>query len=145
LRLAPLYCAVILADRLATTSLRRRPRIGSNGWAAGITVIIPDRDAPPMLDEALESVSLALTEFAEPVQIIVVANGAPRERYDEVLAKHPSVEFIHIAQALGFSTAIRRGLDAARHEWALLLNNDMTLEPGALRDLATLRADDVFA
>src|SRR5438552_516783 len=140
LRLAPLYCAVILADRVATMSMRRRPRIGRNRWAAGISVIIPDRDAPQMLDQALESISLALPEFAEPVQIIVVANGAPRERYRDVLARHPSVEFIHIAQALGFSAAIRRGLDAARHEWALLLNNDMTLEPGALRELATLRA-----
>jgi GT2 family glycosyltransferase len=145
LRLAPLYCAVILADKLATMSLRRRPRIGRNGWAAGISVIIPDRDAPQMLDEALESVSLALTEFAEPVQIIGVANGAPRERYADVSARHPSVEFIHIAQALGFSGAIGRGLDAARHEWTLLLNNDMTLESGALRELVALRADDVFA
>jgi GT2 family glycosyltransferase/glycosyltransferase involved in cell wall biosynthesis len=145
LRLAPLYCAVVLADRLAAVSPRPQRRIGCNGWRPGISVVIPDRDAPQLLDEALESVNLALAAFAEPVQIIVVANGAPRERYDDVLAKHPSVELIHIAQARGFSAAIGRGLEAARHDWTLLLNNDMTLESGALRELAALRADDIFA
>ena len=86
-----------------------------------------------------------MTAFVEPVQIIVVANGAPRERYDDLLAKHPSVELIHSVEACGFSAAVGRGLDAARHDWTLLLNNDMTLESHALRELAALRAEGVFA
>jgi GT2 family glycosyltransferase/glycosyltransferase involved in cell wall biosynthesis len=145
LRLGPLYCAVTAADRLAAWSSKRRQRTARSGWCSGISVVIADRDAPLMLDEALASVSLALATMGEPTQIIVVANGAPREHYDGVLAKHPSVAFVHSAEAYGFSAAIRRGLDAARHDWTLLLNNDMTLESDALRELMALRADDVFA
>ena len=145
LRLAPLYGAVALADRLAALSPKQRPRIDRAEWSAGISVIIPERDAPQMLDEALQSVSVALAGFAEPVQIIVVANGAPPERYADALARSPSVEFMHIAEACGFSAAVGLGLANARHDWTLLLNNDMTLDADALRELAALRADDVFA
>src|SRR5947199_845810 len=145
LRLAPLYCAIVLADRLAAMSRRGPPKIESDAWRAGISVVIPDRDAPQMLEQALDCVSVALEGIAEPSQIIVVANGAPRERYDAVLARHASVQLIHIAEPRGFSAAIRIGLDAARHDWTLLLNNDVTLERYALRELAALRGGDVFA
>jgi GT2 family glycosyltransferase/glycosyltransferase involved in cell wall biosynthesis len=145
LRLAPLYVAVVLADRLAAWSPKRWPRMTRAAWNPGISVIIPERDAPQMLDEALQSVGVALAGFAEPVQIIVVANGAARERYDDVLARYPSVEFMFFAQASGFSAAIGHGLGAVRHDWTLLLNNDMTLDADALRELAALRAHDVFA
>ncbi len=145
LRLAPLYCAVTAADRLAAWSPKHRPRIERTGWRSGISVVIPDRDAPQMLDEALASVSVALATIGEPAQIIVVANGAPREHYDAVRTKHPSVVFVHSLEAYGFSAAIGRGLDASRYDWTLLLNNDMTLEPDAVRELMALRTGDVFA
>jgi GT2 family glycosyltransferase/glycosyltransferase involved in cell wall biosynthesis len=145
LRLAPLYCAIVLADRLAAMPRQRRPAVARDTWRAGVSVVIPDRDAPQLLEQALDSVNLALKEIAEPVQIIVVANGAPRDGYAAVMAKHASVELIHVAEPCGFSAAIGIGLNAARHDWTLLLNNDMTLERSALRDLAALRADDVFA
>ena len=107
--------------------------------------MIPDRDAPDLLHEALASIGIALEAITEPVQIVVVANGAPRERYQAVLEQYPFVELIHSPGPLGFSAAIGRGLAAARYDWTLLLNNDMTLEPGALRELAARRAEDVFA
>ncbi len=117
----------------------------SGTWQPGISIVIPDRDAPDLLREALASIGIAVEAIAEPVQIVVVANGAPRERYQAVLEKYPFVELIHSPGPLGFSAAIGRGLAAARYDWTLLLNNDMTLEPGALRELAARRAEDVFA
>ncbi len=145
LRLAPLYFAVLMADHLPTIPWRQHPRARNNSWRPGIAVVIPDRDAPDLLDQALDSVSLALAAIAEPSQIIVVANGAPRVRYDAILEKYPNVELIHTAEPSGFSAAIQRGLNAVQHDWTLLLNNDMTLAPDALRELAALRANDVFA
>src|SRR5262249_25836458 len=42
-------------------------------------------------------------------------------------------------------SAVRHGVKAARHDWIYLLNNDMTLERGALAEVMRWRAPDVFA
>ena len=48
LRLTPLYVAMVVADRLASmTSARVTP--APSPWRPGVTVIIPERDAPEML------------------------------------------------------------------------------------------------
>ena len=111
----------------------------------GISIVIPERDAPQLLDHALASVKAALGELREPQQIIVVANGAPRAQYADLATRHSGLELLHDPTPCGFSTAIRRGMSRARYDWTLLLNNDMTLERFALAALAALRAPDVFA
>ena len=144
-RLAPLYLAVALADRIATSMPRRRRKALGGAWDPGVSVVIPDRDAPELLAEALASVEPALGDLDEPHQIIVVANGAPRPQYAEIARRHPNVEILHDASPCGFSTAIDRGLRRAHFDWTLLLNNDMTLEASALVKLACHRDADVFA
>src|SRR5262249_53361272 len=44
-----------------------------------------------------------------------------------------------------FAEAIARGLARARHDWTYLMNNDMTVAAGALRDLLSQRATGVFS
>ncbi len=145
LRLAPLWLALTLADVLAPGNARP-PRVATGATRRpGLSVVIPERDAPDMLDAALASLIVALKGLAEPFQIIVVANGAPRERYRDIVARYPKLELVQQAEPLGFSAAVLRGLERARYDWTLLLNNDMTLAPDALRELAACRADDVFA
>jgi GT2 family glycosyltransferase/glycosyltransferase involved in cell wall biosynthesis len=145
LRLAPLYSAVAIADCLSALPLASRPITRMPPSGTGISVVIPDRDAPALLAAALDSVEAALAALGEPHEIIVVANGAPRLRYAAVAERHPKLELVHDPRPCGFSTAIDRGLQRARHDWTLLLNNDMTLEPRALDSLVALRAPDVFA
>ena len=144
-RLAPLYLAVALCDGFAKAPRRPRPARQLQTWSAGISVVIPDRDAPELLGEALDSIDAAFDLVGEPRQLIVVANGAPRARYATVAQRHPGLELLHDPRPCGFSTAIHRGLEHARHDWTLLLNNDMTVEPSALVHLASLRAAGVFA
>jgi GT2 family glycosyltransferase/glycosyltransferase involved in cell wall biosynthesis len=142
-RLAPLYAAIVLADHFPALTARRRAH--GRAWRVGLSVIVPDRDAPELLERALQSLSRALADFPEPSEVIVVVNGAPPERYGAVAAAHPKVGFVYHAQPLGFSAAIARGLERVRYDGTLLLNNDMTLEPDAIRELAACRAEDVFA
>jgi GT2 family glycosyltransferase/glycosyltransferase involved in cell wall biosynthesis len=145
LRLAPLWLALTLADALAPRSGRPAGAATAATRRPGISVVIPERDAPAMLDAALASVVVAMKGCAEPLQIIVVVNGAPRERYRDIVARYPTLELVHQSEPSGFSAAIARGLQRARYDWTLLLNNDMTLAPEALRELAAHRGDDVFA
>jgi GT2 family glycosyltransferase/glycosyltransferase involved in cell wall biosynthesis len=144
LRLAPLYLALRGADRIARTPLPHRSP-PSGAWRPGLSVVVPDRDAPAMLAEALASLHAALHEIDEPHQVVVVVNGAHFDRYAHLRTGFPSVDFVHSVEPLGFSTAVARGLARARHDWTFLMNNDMTLDRAALRELASHRAADRFA
>ncbi|MEP6941838.1 MAG: glycosyltransferase [Betaproteobacteria bacterium] len=143
--MAPLHAAVALADRLAGRARRDPLPRAHEATGVGISVVIPDRDAPELLMRALDSVRSALEGLTEPSQVVVTTNGAPSERYAEVARAHPHTEFVHHAEPLGFGAAVVAGLKRVRHDWTLLLNNDMTLERDALHELAACRAGDVFA
>ena len=68
-----------------------RARARHQQWQPGITVIIPERDAPDLLQEALAALSASLSQLAEPIQVIVVANGAPRSAYAALEARYRAV------------------------------------------------------
>jgi GT2 family glycosyltransferase len=144
LRLGPLYLALRGADALGR-ALAPRPAAPATQWRPGVSVVIPDRDAPEMLAEALASVLAALERIDEPHQVVVVANGAPLDVYADVRAAFPAVEFVHCAAPLGFSVAIARGLERVRSDWTFLMNNDMTLDDAALRELASHREAKRFS
>jgi MoaA/NifB/PqqE/SkfB family radical SAM enzyme/GT2 family glycosyltransferase len=124
---------------------KRRPLNSPGPGAPGMTIIIPERGSPQMLGECLDSVAAAVEPVAEPVQVIVVANGSPGEDYSSLRTRHPEVLFVTREQALTFSGAVREGLKKALYDWVYLLNNDMILDPGALRAVANARTESTFA
>lgn len=144
LRLYPLYIALRAADRLARpwaqSALPPAP-----AWKPGVTVVIPERDAPTLLAQALASVRASLAVLGEPAQIVVVANGAPRERYAALAREAGEIEWIHRETPLGFSQAVLKGVARARYDWTFLMNNDVVVAREALPALAAQRAGDVFA
>ncbi|MFO1323073.1 MAG: glycosyltransferase [Burkholderiales bacterium] len=144
LRLSPLFAAMVAADRVAAL-MPDRAASSQPHWQPGISVLVPDRDAPAMLAQALQAIDAALAHVHEPRQVIVAANGALRTAYDDVRARFPHVEWVHDDNALGFAGAVERGLAAVRYDGTYLVNNDMTLEPAALTSVLALRAPDVFA
>ena len=75
LRLLPLYLSICGAERLSGSFRRAHamPRALPT-WRPGLSVIIPERDAPQMLLQALHSLYDALAAVDEPRQVIVVAN-----------------------------------------------------------------------
>src|SRR5436309_423404 len=92
------------ASRKARTTPARR------AWTWGVSILIPERDAPAMLADALESVLTALAAVREPHQVIVVVNGAPLATYEPLRRRFPAVEWEHRPAPLGFSAAIAAGL-----------------------------------
>ena len=143
LRLAPLYLALVLARRFPAAAAPAADSSAPIG--TGLTVVIPERDSPEMLDATLAALHLALDRVAEPTQVVVVVNGAARDRYDTLRTRFPEAEFLHSDAPLGFGGAVARGLAAARHPWTYLLNSDMRLAPDALTKLLPWRAPEVFA
>ena len=169
LRFLPLYAAMVVADWLAPKLPRRwpQPRRERN-TAQGISVIVPERGTPGTLAITLDALAVACAKLDEPVQIVIVVNGANPTAYTELRQRHDSTAALtpdrENQQAaipgrasqiewlwefhegpLGYDGAIAAGLAKARHPWTYLLNSDMRLDPNALAELLPYRQPQVFA
>lgn len=71
--------------------------------------------------------------------LVVVDNASTSGNVEAAVAGYPGVEVIHAAENLGIgrgnNLGIRRGLSRMDCEFVLVLNNDTTVEPGAIARL----------
>jgi len=159
LRFLPLYAAMGLADWLAPKLPRRWPQPRrERATTPGISVIVPERGTPSTLAITLDALAAACAKLDEPVQVIIVVNGANPAAYSAIIRDREAHEAavpgrmsrIHWEwqfheQPLGYDGAIAAGLAKARHPWTYLLNSDMRLGPEALAELLPYRQRQVFA
>lgn len=111
----------------------------------GISIVIPERANPVQLGDCLESVRAACAHITEPFEVIVIVSGSPESDYRDLMSTDASVRWVFSRKPLWFSGAIRRGLGAAKFDWAYLLNNDMVVDPLAICSLLKWRSANVFA
>jgi GT2 family glycosyltransferase/glycosyltransferase involved in cell wall biosynthesis len=95
---------------------------------SGISVVIPSRNGRELIERLLASMLPQLEP--EPHEIIVVDNGSSDGTSDWLAQAHPAVKVMVSREPMSFAAAVNRGIGEARHSHTLLLNNDMTLEPG---------------
>ncbi len=91
-------------------------------------------------------VGTCLPRIAEATEIIVVDNGSDDGTVEWLRTTYPAVVIEHSAEPLSFARAINRGIARARYSHVCVLNNDMLVEPGFLRELrlAFDRVPDLF-
>lgn len=143
---SPLYVAANAASLLARLRPGRWPqRPREEPTRPGVSVLVPERGTPDLLDETLAALMAALAAVDEPTQVVVVVNGAPRDDYRDLVARYPAIEWQFHPAPLGYNGAIVAGLAAVRHDWTYLLNSDMRLEPDAIVQLLAWRRPSVFA
>ncbi|WP_157578781.1 glycosyltransferase [Rudaea cellulosilytica] len=146
LRFLPLYAAMALADWLAPKLPRRWPQPRrERKTAQGISVIVPERGTPGTLAITLDALAAACAKIDEPVQILIVVNGANPVAYTDLRQRHVDFEWEFHEKPLGYDGAIAAGLAKARHPWTYLLNSDMRLAADALAELLPYRQPQVFA
>ena len=106
----------------------------------GVSVVIPSRDGRELLERLFVSLRRELEGW--PHEIIVVDNGSG----DGTREWLSGVEVEWSNQPLSFAAAVNRGARRARYSHVLLLNNDMTMEPGFFAPLfaAFERVPDLF-
>lgn len=97
-----------------------------------LSVIIPTFNRAGILERCLQQLA-AQTLPADRFEVIVVDDGSA-DHTAEVLARAAAqIAVVHERQAnLGPAAARNRGLQRARGEWVLFLNDDALLEPRAL-------------
>jgi glycosyltransferase involved in cell wall biosynthesis len=111
-----------------------------------VSVIIPTRDRPAMLRDAIASVrAQSFTDY----EIIVVVNGLDNPHTPQTMevSAAAGIEVLRI-DAAGIAVALNAGIAAARGEWLAFLDDDDRWEPNRLEfALATAdatKADVIF-
>lgn len=123
---------------------KRRPPI-FKPFQPGVSIVIPERGNPGVLRETLERLGIACARLSEPSETIVVVNGSPASLYRPLQAAYAHVRWLFSSRPLWYGGAIRRGIEAARYDWAYLLNSDMLLDAAALESVVKWRSPRVFA
>ena len=112
--------------------------------AVDISAIIVNRDAAALLRDCLRSLEDALAATGLVTEVVVVDNDSTDDSRDVVRREFPDVELVPNDSNVGFPAAVNEGLERTTGRWVVLLNNDATIEPDALRTIfARPIADDV--
>ncbi len=147
--LRPLLDAVRRIDgfgrAIGTQFRRRRASERARSFAAGVSVVIPERDTVSELTACLAGLSASARNWDEPLETMVVVNGAADWRYKELQSLYPEVRWQFHAEPLGFGGAIESGLRRARYDWVYLLNSDVVLEEAAIAAAGRHRDPAVFS
>lgn len=117
--------------------------------AAGmLSIVIPTKDQPEILDSCLKGCILAAGGGKEglPFEIIVVDNGSSeenqkkiRELLDRVTPRCRRAFYLYQPQEFNFSRMCNLGAEQARGDFLLFLNDDVELnQPGCLERMAAL-------
>lgn len=114
-------------------------------WGQGVSIIIPERGGGELLARCLAGLFAATSTLDEPCEVIIVVNGSPQGDYAALAQRYPAIRWRYFDQALGFTRAVLQGIELARFGAIYLLNNDMLLEPDALRKVLAWRASHIFA
>ncbi len=135
----PIYYRLALRRGRSANALKPVLREAAEQRPAGISVVIPSRNGLKLLETCLPRI-------AEATEIIVVDNGSDDGTMEWLRTPYPAVVIEHSAEPLSFARAINRGIARARYTHVCVLNNDMLVEHGFLRELrlAFDRVPDLF-
>lgn len=105
------------------------------------TVVIPNYNGIRYIEKCLRSLA------GEPAHIIVVDNGSEDGSRELVRERFPAVELTCLDRNYGFCRAVNVGMAHSKTTYVILLNNDMEVEAGFVRELeaAMDRYPDAFS
>lgn len=118
------------------------PSAEHGAGAAAVSIVIVTFTRMDLLDACLGSLPAARQRLGAPSELIVVDNGSPHRPRDVVTGHDPAASVIELQRNAGFSGAVIHGIAAARGEWIALLNDDTTVEPGALAEMVAAGRSD---
>ncbi|HEY0416550.1 MAG TPA: glycosyltransferase family 2 protein [Gaiellaceae bacterium] len=105
------------------------------------TVVIPTYNARSLLTEALEHLAAQTVDH----DVVVVDNASTDGTAEAVAERFPHVRLVALDENLGFGRAVNRGVEEARTEAIVLVNNDVLCPPDFLERLLAPLEDDRYA
>jgi GT2 family glycosyltransferase len=100
-----------------------------------LSVVIVTWNGLHLLKESLDSVVEASRQFHGQSEIIVVDNGSQDRTVDVILDFYPQIQMLALERNFGFSVGNNRGVEKARYDHILFLNNDVKVAPDFFNSL----------
>lgn len=97
-----------------------------------VSAIVVTYRGAGLVRPCLLSLETALERLAEPHELLVVENGSNDGSSELVEREFPAVRLLALPRNIGFSGGVAEALEHSSGRWILLLNNDATIEPGAV-------------
>lgn len=101
--------------------------------ALSLAVVVVSYNGARFIEPCLASV---LAQGDPPVEVVVVDNASADDTAARVERGFPTVRLIRNRRNVHYAAAVNRGVAATRSEWVVILNQDLTLDPGFTRALA---------
>lgn len=101
--------------------------------APTLSVIVPNYRRPDLLMRCLESLRDSCASTQTQVEVIVVDDGSRDESCQLVRESFPEFILVALERNGGSPAAVNAGIRMSSGEWVLTLNNDTTVEQGALQ------------
>ncbi len=109
------------------------------------SIIILNWNGKDLLAQGLPSVIEAVRRDGRPHEVMVVDNGSTDGSVEFLRTSFPGVRTLELGENMGFAAGNNAGVRAARHDIAIMLNNDMIVDPGFLKPLLDGFTPDTFA
>jgi GT2 family glycosyltransferase len=93
-----------------------------------VSVVIPTYNGRGLLEKNLPPLQAAADRHPFSVEIIVVDDASSDDTVAFLRERHPAVTVLVNTTNRGFAETMNRGIDAARHEVVLALNNDILVQ-----------------
>jgi MoaA/NifB/PqqE/SkfB family radical SAM enzyme/GT2 family glycosyltransferase len=111
-----------------------------------LSVVVPERGNPGMLDQCLSALRRALETAGTDAEVVIAVNGVEAiGDYSDVCRRHANCKFVFIRPPLGFSASVSEALRHVRSGWTYLLNSDAILEETAIAEVLMHRSPDIFS
>lgn len=98
-----------------------------------VSAIVVNHRRAEMTRACLEALQEALARVPGATEIVAVDNGSGDESCEAIRRAAPDAKLIELPRNLGFPPAASEGVRHSRGEWTLLVNNDVLVEPDAVR------------
>jgi GT2 family glycosyltransferase len=98
----------------------------------GVDLIVLNYNGKKLLAAALPSM---YAQAYEPFTLTVVDNGSTDGSVELVEEQWPGTRVVSLPENVGVTAALNRGIEAGDAPYLALLNNDLELDPGWLREL----------
>jgi len=137
----PIQIALLLLFLLVETLgipfslFRRKTDTGSIDTETPCSIIILNWNGRHLLEECIPAVLRAVRAAGAEHQVMVVDNGSEDDSVSWLKSRYPEVDLLELDQNLGFGEGNNRGVEAARFDRVVLLNNDMIPEKDFLPPL----------
>ncbi len=111
------------------------------GRSPTVAVVIVNYQRP---DDTLECLRSVMGSAGVRLEVIVVDNGSGDDSATRITSTFPKVILVNLPENMGFAGGYNIGIEKAllsSAEYIFLLNNDTTIDPGAIRALVDAEWD----